>query len=436
MRFALLGDHPDGLDMARALVLTGRHELRAYSGPQVGAERLKRWDLRCRLVQDMEEVLADPSVDAVIVAGDPGIRATQLRRSLQSERHVLCVHPVDHSPDIGYEAAMLQADTGYLLFPLLPDALHPALARLAEVAGLADPAGRSFRLIELERWSAEAVLFDSDIEGHQPGLPGWDVLRFLVGEIAEVSAFAVSEDPAGDEPMLVNGRFERGGLFQMVLVPGQAEALWRLAVVTASGRVELLMPRGWPGPASLRWHNEAGELCEESWDAWNPWPALVEALEADGNEQVSGGRKQTAAGNQDLPEVAGSEAIQAKDVASLAPPADCLRPAAYRPTWHDATRCLELDDAARRSIERRRTSIMEYQEATEEAGFKGTMTLVGCGLLWASLFLLILSAWIPWLGWAILPVFGVFLVLQLFRWIVPAAAEGSRFGLDDRKPTS
>ena len=63
--------------------------------------------------------------------------------------------------------------------------------------------------------------------------------------------------------------------------------------------------------------------------------------------------------------------------------------------------------------------MLEYQEASEEVGFKGTMTLVGCGLLWGSLLLLILSRWVPWLGWAILPVFALFLALQLLRWAVP-----------------
>jgi hypothetical protein len=82
-------------------------------------------------------------------------------------------------------------------------------------------------------------------------------------------------------------------------------------------------------------------------------------------------------------------------------------------------RCLELDDAARRSVERRRTSVLEYQEASEEVGFKGTMTLVGCALVWIILLLAILSAWVPWLGWGIGPVLGVFLILQMLRWIVP-----------------
>jgi hypothetical protein len=87
--------------------------------------------------------------------------------------------------------------------------------------------------------------------------------------------------------------------------------------------------------------------------------------------------------------------------------------------WQDAVRCLELDDAARRSVEKRRASSLEYQEVTEEAGFKGTMTLVG------SLVLLIMSFWVPWAGWLIAPLFGVFLVMQGFRWAAQQPADFS-----------
>ena len=45
MRFALLGDHPDGLDMARALTDSGRHELPVYSGPPLGLDYLRRWNI-------------------------------------------------------------------------------------------------------------------------------------------------------------------------------------------------------------------------------------------------------------------------------------------------------------------------------------------------------------------------------------------------------
>src|SRR5262245_39224903 len=127
MRFALLGDHPDGLDMARALVESGRHDLAVYSGPAVGAEYLRRWGARPRLIGDLEEALADPAVDAVLVAGSPADRPAQLRRALQSEHHVLCVHPAGQGPDIAYEAGMIQTDTRHLAVPLLPEALHPAV---------------------------------------------------------------------------------------------------------------------------------------------------------------------------------------------------------------------------------------------------------------------------------------------------------------------
>ena len=68
MRFALLGDHPDGLDFVRALLASGRHDLISYAGPSPGAEYLRRWGVRPRLVGDSEELLADPAVEAVVIA--------------------------------------------------------------------------------------------------------------------------------------------------------------------------------------------------------------------------------------------------------------------------------------------------------------------------------------------------------------------------------
>src|SRR5581483_2633427 len=124
MRFALLGDHPDGLDMTRALVASGRHELAMYSGHPAGAESLTRWGLTVPSTRDVEEVLADPTIEAVIVASRLADRPTHLRRALQSERHVLCVHPADQTPDSAYEAALIQGDTHCVLLPLLPEGLH------------------------------------------------------------------------------------------------------------------------------------------------------------------------------------------------------------------------------------------------------------------------------------------------------------------------
>jgi predicted dehydrogenase len=407
MRFALLGNDPDGLEMASALVESGRHELAAYTAA-VGEDYLRRWNPGARRVADGEELLADPAVDAVLVAGGPGFRGAQLRRALQSERHVLCVHPADLSPEAAYEAAMLQKDTGCVLLPLLPDALHPAVRRLAsfvhrEKKETDSPIG-AFVLLEMEVAGRGEVL-DGMEAGRKPSFPGWDVLRALGGEVQEVTAFAEGEELLPGMPVLVAGRFERGGLFRVALLPHRPDDRLRLAVLGSAGRVELLLPQGWDGPALLDWRDASGELHEEYWERWDPWTALVEAFEV-------------AVAPQALVHAELHEAI--REGAAPVPPT------AAGPTWQDAVRCLELDDAARRSVERRRASALEYPEATEETGFKGTMTLVGCGMVWAILLLLILSAWVPAAGWLIGPLLVVFLALQLLRYLIPGSSSDDK----------
>ncbi len=388
MRFALLGDHPDGVDMACALAESGRHRLVAYTAT-LGENVLRRLGGDVRRVIDVEEVLADPAIEAVIVAGQPSVRPAQLRRALQSERHVLCVHPADQTPEIAYEAAMIRNDTGCVLLPLLPEATHPAFRRLAEFVrrkdGINSPIG-DFRLLEMERGAADEVLDGIWIAGHKPSFPGWDILRTIGGEIQEVSAFAEHEELREGEPVLIAGRFQQGGLFHSILLPREHRPSWRLTAIGSAGRAELLFPLGWNGPAILDWRDANGETHEEYWERWDPWPALIETFE--------------------------------QMVASIA-----LPEGQRRFSWQDAIRALELDDAARRGVERRRSSVLEYPEATEEVGFKGTMTLIGCALLWGVLLLLILSVWWPKLGFLIVPLIVVFLGLQLLRYIVPQQRE-------------
>ena len=377
MRFALLGDHPDGLDLAGALVDSGRHQVIACAG--VSDEAARRRLGEPSSLRDAEEALADPSVEAVIVAGSPTVRAEQLRRALQSERHVLCVHPADQKPDGAYEAALLQGDTGFVLFPILPEGLHPAIRRLREFVQHGEGNGSvgRFRLLAVQRTSTGEVL-ENAAEELLPALPGWDLLRGLAGEVSEVSSFCDAEELSAGRPVLLAGRFEKGGLFQVTLLPRQPTSSWRLAVVGTVGQAEVTFPQGWNGPAFLEWRDETSGRREEYFERWDPWPALLAQFE------LAVARQQAT------------------------------------PTWQDEVRALELDDAARRSVERRRVNLMEYQEASEEVGFKGTMTLVGCGVLWAVLFLLIGAVWVPRLGWLILPLLLGFAGLQLLRWLIPA----------------
>lgn len=381
MQFALVGDHPDGLDMARALVASGRHELLVCNG--VPAARRSDLPASVQPVGDFEEVLADPRIDLVIVAGPLTDRPAHLRRALQSERHVLCVYPPGDDPDSAYEAALIQGDTKKVLLPLMPLALHPAVTRLRDwLRERPEP----FRLIHVERWSTYKLSPENN-----PTFADWNVLRALGGEIMELSAFAAAEEVSGVEPVLVSGRFEKGGLLQMTVLHGQSEPRWRLTVIGAaelatltslSGGRESPEPPGLTGSGTLVLHEATDALREEAWPSWDPGPELVRAFE----DALTGSRMRGT-------------------------------------SWQDAIHCLELDDAARRSIERRRASLLEYPEASEEVGFKGTMTLVGCGVLWGSLLLLIVANWFPAVGLIIAPILVLFLALQLLRWVIPKKDE-------------
>ena len=382
MQFALLGDHLDGVEMACALVATGRHELLAYAGNGKSSAALRQCGVAVKAIGDLEEILADPAIEGVIVAGPLSVRPAQLRRALQSERHVLCVQPANHSADTAYEAAMIQGDTHQLLFPLLSHRLHPGVCRLAELTGASGQLG-ALRLLTLEWLSSKAA--GDDAGQYQLLVSSWEILRRIGGEIAEVSGYARSEEIVPGEALLVAGSFERAGVFQSTYVPQAHDDSCRLRIDAERGAACLRFPGGWAKGSRLTWRAEDDIVHEENWASWSPWPALVSEFEANLARMEGKTMK-----------------VEAHDV-----------------SWLDATRCLELSDALRRSVQRRRASALEYQEATEEASFKGTMTLVGCGMLWAMILILVLSNWLPRLGWLILPLLVVFLALQLFRWALP-----------------
>lgn len=361
--------------MARALANSGRHEIRVYHGPAAGSQALREAGLEPAVVSDLEEVLADPAIEAVIVAGMLAERAGQLRRALQSERHCLCVHPLADSPDPAYESAMIQADTHKLLVPLLPELLHPDLRNLAELTASPQLGLGSLVLIEMRRCP--------DPEMAEAGsLRGWETLRALGGEIAEVAVVGPGEELGIESPVLVSGRFERGALFQITYLQECGDGELRIQAVGREGKARVQCGNHLDDPCHVEFEQDGKVSRTEPRPSWDPWKALVEEFE----NMLAG------------------------------------RPGLV--SWQAETRCLELDDAARRSLAKRRVSALEYPEATEEAGFKGTMTLVGCALLWGIIAILIASVWLPWLGWLIVPALGFFLGLQVFRWFLPRTPEG------------
>ena len=197
MRFALLGNHPDGIALVSALVASGRHQVVAFTAAVPDPVR-RRWANRARSATSKKCSPTPPwkrsSSPAPWPSGPPSFAALCNRR-----RHVLCVHPPDDKPEIAYEAAMIRQDVGRVLRPLLHEGLHPAVRRLAEFIdrhpeeSADDPVG-AFCLLEVERTATGEVLFNLETPGAKPTFPDWDVLRRLGGDVAEVSAFAAAEE--------------------------------------------------------------------------------------------------------------------------------------------------------------------------------------------------------------------------------------------------
>jgi predicted dehydrogenase len=329
MHFALLGMDEEALAFADALVADGRHQLTSVMGcsapPFAPAAKSQ---------PDLEEILADPAIELVVVGSAIGERGEHLRRAVQSECDVICAVPCAKSIELVYETAVVQAETKKVLLPLLPFAIHPRIAQLR--SEIRSP-------ITLIKW---------DLPGSTDGkgFAGWTELRRLGGEITEVTAVEIATLPGAPNSMLITGRFENQGMFQVSVDPTHSTE--RLVVQTKEGA-------------------HTSDTKSESVAAM--WRPFVEEYES----QRSGGQPKLS--------------------------------------WQDAVRHHELSDAMKRSLEKRRTESLDNQEVSAESASKGTLTLIGCGMIWLIVLIFGISIWVPWIRWAVVPILIGFLGLVLVR---------------------
>jgi len=391
MRFGLIGDHPDGLKLTHALAELSSYELVVVAGPKSTVDHLRQAGHAFAIVPDVEALLVIPQVEMVIIADALDHRGEMLRRAVQSDKHVLCVHPPDILPDITYETAMIQQETRKLLLPVLSWRLTPPVRRLWELCK--DRLGK----VELLQW--ERILPKSPLEppegwDRHPLVDSWELLRFLGGEVRDVSAVG----PEGEtllprDSLTLTGRFEDGGQYRVLLSLQPDE------------RPESLLIRGEQGEATLTSH-----------------PSGTFSLRIQ------------AAGKLDLEEFPAHDAMRAFAVHVDA----CLAGARPLVLWQDAARCLELFEAARSSVKRRRVIPMYYEEFTETSGFKGVMTSLGCGVLLLALAILVSLLVFkvplkPWILGIVLPLLGIFLLLQALRWLVPQESDKASKAQIDKK---
>lgn len=374
MRFGLIGDHPDGRELALELARRPDFTFAAYAGPVALRQHLLRQGFDPEFVPEVEEMLARTEIELIIAADTFEFRPQLLRRAVQSEKHVACVHPVDDKPDAAYEAAMIQRDTGKLLWPILPGRFAAGFQRLAALA-------RSEEMGRLEAIEVEQSLPASDGQTSSTAWDGhpltsiWDGIRLLTGDLSEIVAFGGGEKLSPTDALSLNGRSASGAMIRVQLLPPGPANRCRWRVRGKGGEVEWQADGGLFAASTIVIRLAATERTE-SLAAAPPWPSLADALRA------------TLAGQQAPVE------------------------------WTDAVRCLEVFDAVAESVRRQRIVPLHYQDFTEASSFKGLMTIAGCGIVWIALVLLIIAPWVPKILWAIPAMLAAFLLAQGLRWAI------------------
>ena len=385
MKFALLGIDADALELARSIAVSGEHVLSSACAVEGGEDRLRAIAPRVQFVEFWESLLASDTADAVIVSRGPDadLRAEQLRKLVQAGVPLILMHPVDDSMLVCYELDMIRRETGCVMLPYIPYRWHEGVRRLASIVadGAESPIGATEQII-MERSLADrdrqqvVRQFARDVE----------LLRALAGELTSVSALA----PGGKEEAVyanlgVQLTGTRGVLARWSVNPADHGPGATIVVRGGKGKATLTLPEA--GEATTLEIVAAGQTSHEAFPAWDPAAVALTAF------------KDAIAG----------------------------QPAA--PTWSDACRDVELSEAIARSLAKGRTIELHDEEHSEHGTFKGTMTSVGCGLLLASLVLLLVAAalasmtGLPFFGYApylILGVLGIFLVLQSLKLVFPS----------------
>jgi myo-inositol 2-dehydrogenase/D-chiro-inositol 1-dehydrogenase len=382
MNFLILGDGPEELAWAEALVGHPEHRLWAvypgFADP--------RWSDVPR-AGDFEEALAMGSVEAVVVGGRVEERGEWLRRVAAVGLPAICLHPPGDDSEAYYQVALSRAETGAVLVPDLPDRLHPGVAIL-ERAQAAQELG-AFRDIRLESPAAPVVGEEEDGDGEGDLVRHVfarrvDLARALLGEIEAITA---TGDPPGDRPdvsLVTQLRGPQARRAEVRVWAGSADEPSRLTLTGERGSLVLEFHPGSGDPARLvRRVSGEGETVSQL-PPWDPHGAILAVL---------------------------SDAAAGGDV---------------HPNLLDGTRAMELAEATARSLRRGRTVDLHYEKISESANFKSVMTSTGCLLLIAILFLLPASlmgpalglGWTIYIAYAIPPVLVLFFLLQSLRFAV------------------
>ena len=341
MNFALLGFTPAVRPILQALRAASGHQLvHAVNVGQALAELLLDFP-GLRSSENWSDLFDTASVDFVIVAGSAPEVLEGTRNLAAAGQSLALVPEVGQGLDLIYELSLIQDDNHVTLLPVMPLRTHSQLLLLRE-ALMREELGELLHL-EFERFSSSPLFGATDRD--RCFLDDVAVLRWLAGNYSQITATESRSENDGISRSTAALAGTGCPAAAWTLRSGSPQDRWCLAVVGERGSIQ---------------------------------------LECD----VESGAMQLTSNTLTFPEsgTAGPSDAQVAAQAlvdGLAVDAD--RPKTF-PEWDELTKVFETADAVRRSLRRRRTIDLHFEQASERGLFKTQMAALGCGVLMFTLF--------------------------------------------------
>jgi len=354
MNFAVLGDDPAILSLARAVGSRAEHRLsQAAYVDRIVAELLEI-SPAIRVAEGWEQLLATGDTDAVIVSGCTPDVQEGAKQLASAGKAILLFPEVGQGLTLIYELGMIGEENQCVLWPAFPTRHHPSVQQARE--SMADDSFGEVLHLHLQR---DLCLTDaaggrrslSARQTDELALGDIDLLRMLGGNYSQVTALWSANPPEDVSRASVNLAGENLPDASWTL---DATAPETRSTLTVTGQHDSLTLRGGEDPTQL---------------SLQPAGADTSSTERSPTEHSDGFRTGEVLLSQF------ESAVDRQPVAS---------------TWTDLTRAFEILDAAHRSVTRRRTIDLYFETTSERSIFKTQMTAVGCGLLSITLFAVVL----------------------------------------------
>lgn len=336
MNFALLGDDLRVLPLVHAIRSSATHALTHVLAVAPHTD-VGREVTRARLFAAWEELLAKDGPEAVILAGDSDELLSAARRLLGEGKPLLVLPCLGQAASFVYELTLDQADIGIVLAPIFPLRAHPLVAKLAKLVREGE-LGPVLHLQLERRLMPESGRLLAAEQVDRAFLADADLLRVLGGEYDQVTALRSGDPTVGFSLASVT-----------LAGAGKPQAVWSASVATDGQPSWILTVLGERGTAMLSGDPDRQALTFDvrRGDSTSPSESMSAA---DGRELLTLTEVAFASGNQS-------------------------------PNWTELTRLFDWLDATRRSLRRRRTIDLHFEELSERSQFKSQMTAIGCGVL-------------------------------------------------------